>query len=509
MHDLATLDPSGGDLVLTDRLQSDWHQVLVYTQSHDFQTAASGPSAGDLAVSTRLENLAKPLRAVVTEIDAAEEQQAEEARTEAQATYARSLFLLRMIVLAGVLAGATAALWLTRDVVRRVRAYSTFAARVAAGDLETRTDPRGRDELTDLGEALNTMVSQRESARDYEVTQSEFTDALQVTETEEEAHALLKHHLERSIDDAAAVTLNRNNSADRLEAVTPPPEMLGDRLVEARPRDCLAVRLARPHLDEAGSGSLVRCGLCGEMDGYRACTPLLVSGEVIGSVLVNRPRELEDGDIGRIKDSVTQAAPVLANLRNLAISELRAATDALTGLPNARAVKDVLNRLVAQASRMVWPLSAVLFDLDHFKQINDTFGHPKGDEVLAAVGATLLSVMRESDFCGRYGGEEFVMLLPATDLEAGAQVAERVRAAIADIQVIDDPSVTASFGVATFPDHAADAARLVRSADRALYQAKAKGRNRVEMFSVGTHPAEGEDEPAGNGRSAAAEQPRV
>lgn len=80
---------------------------------------------------------------------------------------------------------------------------------------------------------------------------------------------------------------------------------------------------------------------------------------------------------------------------------------------------------------------------------------------------------------------------------------------IADSQVIDDRSVTASFGVATFPDHAADAARLVRSADRALYQAKAKGRNRVEMFSVGTHPAEREDEPAGNGRSAAAEQSRV
>jgi diguanylate cyclase (GGDEF)-like protein len=489
IHDLSAPDTTGTDLVLADRLENDWKRFLAFTESRRFRIAAAGPSPSDLAVSDRVEALARPLRAVVDEIDATEQQQAKDARDEAQATYDRSRSALRLYLIVGVLAGAAAALWLTRDVVRRVRAYSAFAARVAAGDLETRTDPHGHDELTDLGRVLNEMVSQREFARDYERTQSEFTDALQVTETEAEAHGLLKHHLERSIADTAAVTLNRNNSADRLEAVTPPPDQLAGHLVEAKPRDCLAVRLARPHTDEAGSSSLVRCGLCGKMDGYRVCTPLLVSGEVIGSVLVNGPRRLEGTDVGRIRDSVTQAAPVLANLRNLAIAELRAATDALTGLPNARAVQDVLNRLVAQAARMVWPLSAVLFDLDHFKKINDTLGHPKGDEVLAAVGATLLSVMRESDFCGRYGGEEFIMLLPATDLDAAVQVAERVRSSIADLQVLDDRAVTASFGIATFPEHAADAPKLVRNADRALYQAKAKGRNRVEVFSVGSQPA--------------------
>ena len=502
MHALAASDPSGGDLVLTEQLQTDWQRFLTFTQSRNFLTAASGPSKTDDAVSARLEGLAKSLKATVGEIDAAEVKQANNARDEAEATYARSLFLLWVFVAVGLVAGATAALWLTRDVVRRVRAYSTFAARVAAGDLETRTDPTGHDELTALGETLNMMVSQRASARDYQAAQAEFTDALQMTETEEEAHGLLKHHLERSIPGATAVTLNRNNSADRLEAFTEPPlGPLANNIVEAKPRDCLAVRLARAHVDKAGSDALVRCSLCGEMEGFSACTPLLVSGEVIGSVYVNGAQAIHDNDIGRIKDFVTQAAPVLANLRNLAIAELRAATDALTGLPNTRAVQDVMNRLVAQASRMVWPLTAVLFDLDHFKQINDTFGHPKGDEVLAAVGATLLSVMRESDFVGRYGGEEFVMLLPAADLETGLQVAERVRAAIADIQIFEENrSITASFGVAVFPDHASDAARLIRSADRALYQAKAKGRNRVEVFSMGSQADEShsvlQDEPA-------------
>ena len=213
---------------------------------------------------------------------------------------------------------------------------------------------------------------------------------------------------------------------------------------------------------------------------------------MIGSVLLSHGTDLTDQHRLRVKDSVTQAAPVLANLRNLAIAQLRAATDALTGLPNARAVQDTLKRLVAQASRMLWPLSAVLIDLDHFKEVNDTFGHGLGDEVLAAIGAALHSTVRESDFVGRYGGEEFVMLLPDSDRDTAVQVAERVRTAIGDLRVLEgDSSVSASFGIAVFPEDAPDAARLVRNADRALYRAKANGRNRVEVFTLEAAP-EGE-----------------
>ena len=98
---------------------------------------------------------------------------------------------------------------------------------------------------------------------------------------------------------------------------------------------------------------------------------------------------------------MTQAVTVLANLRNLAIAEVRAATDALTGLPNTRAVQDTIKSLVAQASRDGLDLSAALLDLDHFKRINDAYGHSRGDEVLAAVAMVLRSSVRESDFVGR------------------------------------------------------------------------------------------------------------
>jgi diguanylate cyclase (GGDEF)-like protein len=177
------------------------------------------------------------------------------------------------------------------------------------------------------------------------------------------------------------------------------------------------------------------------------------------------------------------AAPVLANLRNLAIAEIRAATDALTELPNNRAVQDTIKRMVAQASRSVSPLSAALLDLDQFKRVNDTYGHSRGDEVLAAVATVLRSSLRESDFVGRYGGEEFLLLLPDTGRDQAVVVAEKVRVAVASLGLseISQP-VTASLGVATVPDDAGDADTLIRAADRALYAAKGNGRNRVELF---------------------------
>jgi diguanylate cyclase (GGDEF)-like protein len=219
--------------------------------------------------------------------------------------------------------------------------------------------------------------------------------------------------------------------------------------------------------------------------GRSTCTPLLVSGEVIGSVLVSHPDVLEPVHERRIRESVAQAAPVLGNLRNLAIAELRAATDALTGLPNRRAVEDNLKRMVAQASRSVSPLAALMLDLDLFTQVNDTCGHAKGDEVLAAVGAALQATVRASDFTGRYGGEEFIVLMPNTDQAGAIEAAEKVRTAVAGIEVNGvGRRITVSIGVAIIPDHAADAGGLERAADRALYVAKSNGRDRVEVAAV-------------------------
>ena len=314
--------------------------------------------------------------------------------------------------------------------------------------------------------------------------QAEFADTLQIANDEDEAHQLLQRHLERTLTATTAVVLNRNNSADRLEAVTPLPggSPLADTLRGAEPRSCLAVRSGRTNRQDAERSALLACPVCASCPGATLCVPLTVGGEVIGSVLLNHPAPYAEAEEQRIRDSVGQAAPVLANLRNLAVAEIRAATDGLTGLPNKRAVTDAMKRLFAQASTTASPLGLLLIDLDHFKQVNDAWGHPVGDQVLANVGAVLRSVLRARDFAGRNGGEEFAVLLPDTGIPAALEIAERIRAAVAEISLPGaDVSVTASLGVVGFPDHATTLDRLEWLADAALYIAKREGRNRVEL----------------------------
>src|ERR1700691_1670121 len=319
--------------------------------------------------------------------------------------------------------------------------------------------------------------------------QAEFADTLQIANDEDEAHMLLRRHLERTLAYTTAVVLNRNNSADRLEAVTPLPSgsPLAGTLRGAEPRSCLALRSGRTHRENDGQSALLSCSICATVPGSSSCVPLTVGGEVIGSVLLSCPVPYTEAEEEQIRESVGQAAPVLAKLRNLAVAEIRAATDGLTGLPNKRAVTDAIKRTVAQASTTQAPLALLLIDLDHFKQINDRGGHAVGDQVLANVGAMLRSVLRAQDFAGRNGGEEFAVLLPDTEIATALAVAERIRIAGAEISLPGaDVSVTASIGVAGFPDHASTLDRLERLADAALYLAKRQGRNRVELANVDT-----------------------
>ena len=482
-------DDTAEERAAVRRIEAGWRQFLLLWRSGVFDSLGTSAALTrqDDATVRKVSRILDPVTAVADKLAQGQVSEARETHARTIETYRSSRAKLLGFAAVAILAVLATMMWLIRDIVPRTRSYSLFAAGVASGAASEPIEWRGSDELAELGGSLNKMVAQREAERAYGETQLEFADAMQVTESEQEAHGLLKRHLERSTPDSTVLVLNRNNSHDRLEPTTPVTSgsALAGALRDAAPRSCLAVRFGRRHEEDSERTALLECELCGKRGSARStCQPLLVSGEVIGSVLMEHEHPLtpEHGD--RIRNSVVQAAPVLANLRNLAVAELRAATDALTGLPNKRALQGDANRMVAHASRTSTGMALAFLDLDHFKHVNDNYGHGKGDEVLAAVGAVLQTTVRESDIAGRWGGEEFMVLFADVDGESAKIAAEKLRAAVGELQVVGVESrITASVGVAVLPTDGGDVTTLTRNADRALYTAKAAGRNRVEMFT--------------------------
>ena len=172
-----------------------------------------------------------------------------------------------------------------------------------------------------------------------------------------------------------------------------------------------------------------------------------------------------------------------ANMRLRESLREQSIRDSLTGLFNRRFVDEFLVRELARAERKMRQLSMIALDIDHFKRINDSFGHGAGDTVLQKVGAILRAHVRDTDVASRIGGEEFLLLLSESPLPLAAKRAEDIRSAIHEMSLKyedhDLGRITASFGAAAFPDHGRTAAALIRAADKALYDAKHAGRNRV------------------------------
>ncbi|MDO9632788.1 MAG: GGDEF domain-containing protein [Humidesulfovibrio sp.] len=160
--------------------------------------------------------------------------------------------------------------------------------------------------------------------------------------------------------------------------------------------------------------------------------------------------------------------------------EVTTRTDRLTGLANRRWLEEAMQTEVLRARRYGKPFSVIMLDIDHFKNINDQFGHQAGDNVLIAIAGLLTRTARETDVAGRYGGEEFLLVCPETVVQVVAALAERLRAEFAATDFPLVGQVTSSFGVAEFAQ--GDSMKsLVERADQALYRAKNSGRNCVEV----------------------------
>jgi two-component system cell cycle response regulator len=216
--------------------------------------------------------------------------------------------------------------------------------------------------------------------------------------------------------------------------------------------------------------------------------PLLVKDEVIGTftVAAKRAGAFPSDRREMLGVIANQVAISMQNARMYEVVEEQATTDGLTGLVNHRTFQERFTAMLGRADRRTFAVSLLLTDIDHFKKVNDTYGHPTGDEVLRRVAVILKASARKIDIVARYGGEEFAIVLEGTDRAGALQLAERIRQEVAQ-QSFASPQgafqVTLSIGVACYPDDARDKAEIISRADQSLYAAKHGGRNRTVCYA--------------------------
>jgi diguanylate cyclase (GGDEF)-like protein/PAS domain S-box-containing protein len=212
--------------------------------------------------------------------------------------------------------------------------------------------------------------------------------------------------------------------------------------------------------------------------------PLIAEEEVIGTLWM-WGEYLDQNDLPAASVFASQVAVALENARLYTRVQQLAITDEVTGLYNRRGLFELGRREVERAARFNRPLCALMIDIDHFKQVNDLYGHPLGDRVLHRLAECLRMNVRDIDIVGRYGGEEFLILLPENDLQAARLVAERLRRAVAELSIphkSGDICITISVGVAAALPETRDLNALIEHADQAMYFAKQSGRNRVAVM---------------------------
>jgi two-component system cell cycle response regulator len=400
-----------------------------------------------------------------------------------------------VVVLVALAAAMGIAVLSARATTRPLEQLNEAAARVASGDLSTLIDVRSRDEIGRLGHSFNAMTKDLRAYVDQlRASRDELQNGLaRLGDTLASSHDLdriLHVVLESAIASTRAsggMVLLLSNGKDHLvlaaaQGIEVPLDL---RLKVGEGITGRVAATGEPLRGRVGHGPSELWPTTGEPTGTSCiAVPLKSSGTVIGVLDLfgsEMPEGFVEADLTTMRTFAAQATVAVDNVLLHEEAQRLSITDALTGMWNYRYFTMTMMKEIERASRFGRPVALLMLDLDHFKDVNDSYGHQRGDAVLVELAGRIRAEARDVDTVARYGGEEIVVVLPETD-EAGArQAAERICAAVRrkpfggpGVQPI---TLTVSAGVAVYPDHGITASQLLACADEALYEAKHAGRD--------------------------------
>jgi diguanylate cyclase (GGDEF)-like protein len=474
------------------RWQEEWARPIIE------KVKGGGPLDVQMAVmegQSRLDSL----RSAVLRFIQEDREKDLTARHRGEQVIRRMLFLELGITL--LLGGALLFLTWTvgRIIVEPVMQLIDASNRVGRGDFHLSLPPAADNEFGLLSQSFSRMTTALRQEREELAGLNRFSEAVTQCTSEREVYDHLLHSLRERFEPRQVIIFSLNAHENYLEAVAtiaPLPEKLRPWPVIEEPHNCKAVRIGRPfYVSDVSVEPLCPAAFAAPSEGSYYCTPLIAGGIIIGAVRLEGLKDFWTTARQSVVESyLSSAASALSNLRLLETMKQQANIDSLTGLYNRRFLEDYARKLIAMARRKEQPLGFIMLDLDHFKASNDIFGHEVGDRILRHFAQTITGAMRETNLAARFGGEEFLVLLPETDARACMLVAERIRRAVTRMIVPSGtekplPQVTVSLGIAVYPDHGRTLEEILQAADKALYESKRSGRNRTTLYAEQVEPA--------------------
>lgn len=405
-------------------------------------------------------------------------------------------------ILVSVLVGTAVYFIIQSVVTSRIKSLSAAADNLASGDMTVKAEEKGTDEISTLAISFNALVEGISIWRNNleEIAASRLKDLtalygiVDTISRSLDLNKVLPNVLDRALenmraDKGAVVLVDHDGKTLSLMAHRGLSEKSLCQIIESG-QGCTGEVISRndsTRIDEEGDGQNRVPGL--DQDDVRSAivVPISMRGSVFGAFAVygGKGVRFSDQDEVLLTTIGNQVGVAVENSRLYEKTLELAQVDGLTGLTNRRHLMERLTEEVARAQRYQTSLSVIMLDLDKFKSFNDTYGHLKGDELLKAFGTMIGHAVRVGDIVGRYGGEEFCVVLPNTSIKGAVVIAERIRKSMEELKISladDQPPAgrTVSIGAAEYTGEES-VEKLLTIADAALYRAKERGRNRVEV----------------------------